>query len=173
MSDSQNLKLNRLIFYKEDVDLIDKVLQMFLKQCQAKCCILIDKEGHLITHHGETQAYEQDTVCTLLAGTFAATREWARLLGEEEFSVLFHKGKKDSIQVNLVGDRTLLAVIFDDRTQLGLVKLISEKISKRLEKIFADSENRKDKPADDSMMEGIAKLGDAADELLDGIFGSD
>ncbi|WP_372368170.1 roadblock/LC7 domain-containing protein [Candidatus Uabimicrobium sp. HlEnr_7] len=172
MSDSQNLKLNRLIFYKEDVDLIDKVLQMFLKQCQAKCCILIDKEGHLITHHGETQAYELDTVCTLLAGTFAATREWARLLGEEEFSVLFHKGKKDSIQVNLVGDRTLLAVIFDDRTQLGLVKLISEKISKRLEKIFADSENRKESP-DQEMVEGISKLGDAADELLDNIFGPD
>lgn len=172
MSDSQNLKLNRLIFYKEDVDLIDKVLQMFLKQCQAKCCILIDKEGHLITHHGETETYELDTICTLLAGTFAATREWARLLGEEEFSVLFHKGKKDSIQVNLVGDRTLLAVIFDDRTQLGLVKLISEKISKRLEKIFADSENRKDSP-DDAMVEGIAKLGEAADDLLDNIFGSD
>jgi len=172
MSDSQNLKLNRLIFYKEDVDLIDKVLQMFLKQCQAKCCILIDKEGHLITHHGETQAYELDTVCTLLAGTFAATREWARLLGEEEFSVLFHKGKKDSIQVNLIGDRTLLAVIFDDRTQLGLVKLISEKVSKRLEKIFADSENRKENP-DNSMMEGIEKLGEAADELLDNIFGSE
>lgn len=168
--DSQGLKLNRLIFYKEDVDSIDKVLDLFLKQSQAKCCILIDKEGHLITHHGETQSYELDPICTLLAGTFAATQEWAKLLGEDEFSVLFHKGKKDSIQVNLIGNRTLLAVIFDDRTPLGLVKIMSEKAAKRLEKIFADSEARKG-GMEDMMPEGLEKLGESADELLDNIFG--
>ena len=40
----------------------------------------------------------------------------AKLLGEEEFSIMFHQGKKDNIQLSLVGERTILAIIFDDKT---------------------------------------------------------
>lgn len=172
MRDDHRLKLQRLVFYKEDIELIDKILQMFLKRCQAKCAILIDKEGHLITQHGETSTYDLDTICTLLAGTFAATREWARLLGEEEFSVLFHQGKRDSIQVTLVGDRTLLAVIFDDRTQLGLVRLMCNEVAKKLEKIFIDAEKKSyERPPQVLMTEG--DFGADAQDLLENLFGDD
>lgn len=148
MREDEKLRQQRLAFYKQDIILIDKLLQMFLKRSQAKCAILIDKEGHLITMSGETQSYDMDTVCTLLAGTFAATREWAKLLGENEFSVLFHQGKKDSIQVTLVCERALLAVIFDDRTQLGLVRLISGEATKKLTEIFENAESRGPSPED-------------------------
>lgn len=168
--DDDKLKLQRLIFYKEDIELIDKLLVLFLKRSQSKCAILIDKEGHLITMHGETQTYDMDTVSTLLAGTFAATRAWAKLLGEDEFSVLFHQGKRDSIQVTLVGDRTLLAVIFDERTQLGMVRLMCNEVAKKLDEIFTQAENkRKDSQEEPSFIgEGFS---DNASKLLDDIFG--
>ncbi len=169
MKDDDRLKLQRLVFYKEDIILIDKLLNTFLKRSQAKCAILIDKEGHMITVHGDTRSYDMDTICTLLASTFAATREWARLLGEDEFSVLFHQGKKDSIQVALVGDRTLLAVIFDDRTQLGLVRLMSNETAKKLDEIFQQTENRTTVPsATEFLGEGFS---DSANKLLDDLFG--
>ena len=76
--DDEKLKQDRLIFYSKDIELINSFLVMFLKRCQAKCAILIDKEGHLITVHGDTQSYDMDPICTLLASTFAATREWAK-----------------------------------------------------------------------------------------------
>lgn len=141
MRDDDRLKIERLMFYKEDIELIEKVLGMFLQKSQAKCTLLIDKEGHLITMHGDVPRAEadMDSICTLLAGTFAATQQWARLLGEEEFTVLFHQGKKDSIQVTLVEDRTLLAVIFDERTSLGLVRLMCNEVSKKLSKVFEDA----------------------------------
>ncbi|HNZ66034.1 MAG: roadblock/LC7 domain-containing protein [Planctomycetes bacterium] len=173
MKDDEKLKLQRLIFYKEDIQLIDKVLQVFLKRSQAKCAILIDKEGHLITTHGENQSYDLDTICTLLASTFAATREWAKLLGEEEFSVLFHQGKKDSIQVTLIRDRTLLAVIFDDRTQLGLVRLVSSEVAKKLENIFQQAENRR---GEHVLMDAEFEtdgFSDSANKLLDELFGDE
>ena len=171
MRDDQKLKLQRMVFYKHDIELIDKLLQMFLKRSQAKCAILIDKEGHLITMYGETQSYEMDTICTLLAGTFAATREWARLLGEDQFSVLFHQGKRDSIQVTLVGDRTLLAVIFDDRTQLGLVRLMSNEAANKLIEIFEQADARTSNEEDFNIIE--EGFSDTAKELLDDIFGED
>lgn len=170
MKDDDKLKNHRLVFYSKDIELINKVLEMFLKRSQAKCAILIDKEGHLITTTGETEAYDMDSICTLLAGTFAATREWARMLGEEEFSVLFHQGKKDSIQVTLVGDRALLAVVFDDRTQLGLVRLMSSEVSKKMTELFDKAEARS---GDDA--EGLDLVGDgfndSAQSLLDDLFG--
>ncbi len=172
MRDDDRLKLQRLVFYKEDVELIDKLLQMFLKRCQAKCAILIDKEGHLITQTGETNTYDLDTVCTLLAGTFAATREWARLLGEDEFSVLFHQGKHDSIQVALIGDRALLAIIFDERTQLGLVRLMSNEVAKKLEKLFDEAEE-KNLNSNQMMPEVGENFGADAVGMLDDLFGSD
>ena len=172
MRDDDRLKLQRLIFYKDDIELIDKILVMFLKRSQAKCAILIDKEGHLITMHGETHSYDMDTICTLLASSFAATREWAKLMGEEEFSILFHQGKRDSIQVALVGDRVLLAVIFDERTQLGLVRLMSNEAAKKLAAIFDEADQRRSHRDDESSLvdEGFS---DTAKGLLDDLFGDE
>ena len=62
----------------------------------------------------------------VVAGAFAATKEMARHLGEEEFSVLFHQGKKDSIHLTLIGDRTLMTIIFDERTTIGLAARVTE-----------------------------------------------
>ena len=54
-----------------------------------------------------------DTISALVAGSFAATKEMARLLGEDEFTAMFHQGERDNIQLSLVGDRTLLTILFD------------------------------------------------------------
>lgn len=170
--DDQKLRDQRMSFYNKSlIELINKLLQMFLKRSQAKCALLIDKEGHPITSAGETQTYELDTICTLLAGTFAATREWAKLMGEDEFSVLFHQGKKDSIQVTLVGNRALLSVIFDDRTQLGLVRLMSNEVAKKLSELFdQESPNSGNEEVANFVGEGFS---DTAKGLLDNLFGDE
>lgn len=130
------LKDRRLIFYERDVEEIDKVLEEFLRLSESRCALLIDKEGHLVTRKGLTASLDMDTISALVAGSFAATKEMARLLGEEEFSVLFHQGKKDNIQLTLIGERTLLAVIFDDRTTVGMVRLYATEASAKLVKVF-------------------------------------
>ncbi|MEK7484966.1 MAG: roadblock/LC7 domain-containing protein [Planctomycetota bacterium] len=130
------LKDRRLIFYQRDVEEIDKVLDEFLRLSESRCALLIDKEGHLVTRKGLTASLDIDTISALVAGSFAATKEMARLLGEEEFSVLFHQGKKDNIQLTLIGERTLLAVIFDDRTTVGMVRLYATEASTKLVKVF-------------------------------------
>ena len=116
MSQNDRLRHDRLTFYKDDVDRIDKLLAEFLRLSGAKCALLIDKEGHLVTKRGELRTIDIDTISALVAGSFAATKEMARLLGEEEFTAMFHQGERDNIQLSLVGDRTLLTILFDDRT---------------------------------------------------------
>ena len=163
----ESLRSTRLVFYKEDIEKISKVLNVFLRNANAKCALLVDKDGHMVTKEGESASYDLDTVSALVAGSFAATKQMAKLLGEEEFSIMFHQGKKDNIQLTLVGERTILAVIFDDKTTLGMVRLYSSQVASKLADVFSDIADRKTEG------EQISKeFGDAAKGKLDDIFGN-
>lgn len=127
------------VVYQEETDKINLALKKLLKGSEAKCALLVDKDGHLVTRQGFTQSLDTTSLAALLAGSFASTREIARLVGEPEFSVLFHQGKRDHIHMSLVGDRSILVVVFDDRTTIGMVRLYAKEASNELEQIFTAS----------------------------------
>jgi hypothetical protein len=60
----------------------------------------------------------------------------AKLLGEKEFSILFHEGLRDNIHISIIGQRVILVVIFDQRSSLGLVRLRVKKSAEMLGSIF-------------------------------------
>jgi len=161
-----SLRATRLVFYKEDIEVIGKTLTVFLKNANARCALLVDKDGHLVTKEGESATYDTDTISALVAGAFAATKQMAKLLGEEEFAIMFHQGKKDNIQLSLVGHRTILAIIFDDRTTLGMVRLYSTQVASKLGQVFNEISERKTESETISQEFGQAALG-----KLDAIFG--
>ncbi len=132
------LRADRLVFYAQDVDRLDSELDSFLELCGARCALLIDKEGHLVTRRGEAINNSIESISALIAGSFAATKEMAHQLGEDEFTILFHQGARDSIQLQLVGERTLLAVLFDQRTNLGLVRFYAQELGRQLAVVFSD-----------------------------------
>jgi predicted regulator of Ras-like GTPase activity (Roadblock/LC7/MglB family) len=157
----------RLIFYADDIERIDKYLGEFLKLSQAKCAMLIDKEGHMVTRTGEFHDLDLDTISALVAGSFAATKEMARILGEVEFADLFHQGQKQSIQLLLIGNRTLLTVIFDKSTTVGMVRLYANEVAKKLKKLFEKASSRKPRES-----EAISKdFSASAKSRLDDLFG--
>jgi len=124
------------VVFEEQVNQINAALLRMIKKAEAKCALLVDKDGHLITRQGFTQTLDTTALAALLAGSFASTKEIARLVGEPEFSVLFHQGKKDHIHVSLVGERCILAVVFDDRTTIGMVRLYAKETGDRLKEIL-------------------------------------
>jgi len=125
-----------LIIYQAEIEKINLTLKRLLKGSEAKCALLVDKDGHLVTRQGFTQSLDTTSLAALLAGSFASTREIARLVGEPEFSVLFHQGKRDHIHMSLVGDRSILVVVFDDRTTIGMVRLYAKEAASELEQVF-------------------------------------
>lgn len=167
MSANEKLRYERLTFYKDDIDKIDKLLAEFLRLSGAKCALLIDKEGHLVTKRGELRTIDIDTISALVAGSFAATKEMARLLGEEEFTAMYHQGERDNIQLSLVGDRTLLTILFDDRTTVGMVRLYANETAKKLAEIYRAAAKRGD---DGDGPELEAGYGDDAKKKLDNLF---
>lgn len=164
---SEKMKKARLVFYEQDIEELNKILADFLERSQAKCALLIDKEGHLVTKKGFTKSFNTDSIAALVAGSFAATKQVAQLLGETEFSVLFHQGKNENIHISLVAERALAVVIFDDRTTLGMVRLYADELTQKLtDSMLRSFERNKDKE------EGVGKdFADAADEALENFFG--
>ncbi len=154
-----------LILYEEEIQKIDALLSKLIKGAEAKCALLVDKDGHLITRQGFTHSLDTTALGALLAGSFASTKEIAKLVGEPEFSVLFHQGKKDHIHMNIVGERSILVVIFDDRTTIGMVRLYSKETALELARIF---EEVKVKSQDDTGISG--DFSDVAQDRLDDIF---
>ena len=144
MVSDQKLRRDRLVFYERDVVRFDGELDGFLELSGARCALLIDKEGHLVTRRGDAVQTSLESISALVAGSFAATREMARLLGEEQFTTLFHQGSRDSIQISLVGDRALFAMVFDERTNLGLVRYYAVEATKRLTEILDEIGGRTD-----------------------------
>lgn len=154
-----------LIIFEEDIVKMEALLSKTLKGAEAKCALLVDKDGHMIAKQGFTHSLDTTALSALLAGSFASTKEIARLVGESEFSVLFHQGKKDHIHMSLIGERAIMAIIFDDRTTIGMVRLYSKEVAQELTKIVSAVGTDPEKPS--GLDESFA---DDAGDRLDDIF---
>lgn len=155
--------------YEEEFSRIDEELQRLYVQTNAKVVFLVDKNGQLIASAGETRDIDTTSLASLTAGNIAATGGIARLLGEKEFTILFHEGEKDNIHISLIGQRVILVVIFDKRSSLGLVRLRVKKSSEAFVKIFNDiaSKSEKEKSADSFDESPFAEI---SDEDIDNLF---
>ena len=129
---------NSFVMYDEEFQRISAVIEKLLRESNTKVIFLVDKNGQLIAGCGETEHLDTTSLASLTAGNIAATGGLAKLIGEKEFSILFHEGEKDNIHISIVAQRVILVVIFDHRSSLGLVRLRVKKASDELATIFQD-----------------------------------
>lgn len=122
------------IMFEEEYNEMISVVEKLLREANAKCVYLVDKDGQLITSSGETGDIDSTSLASLTAGNIAATGGLAKLIGEKEFTILFHEGERDNIHISVIGQRVILVVIFDKRSSLGLVRLRVKKASDELAK---------------------------------------
>jgi len=122
--------------YEEEYGQLKDVLARLQTDSNSKIVFLVDKNGQQIAAHGDMRGVDATSLASLTAGNVAATDGLAKLIGEKEFSILFHEGERDNIHISLVAQRVILVVIFDERSSLGLVRLRVKKASQELERVF-------------------------------------
>jgi predicted regulator of Ras-like GTPase activity (Roadblock/LC7/MglB family) len=59
------------------------------------------------------------------------------MLGEEEFTLLFHKGRSENVYFSAIGEHVIMVTLFDDKTSLGLIRLQINKIIDELSVILS------------------------------------
>jgi len=124
------------VLYEEEFKHLEEALRRLRQEANAKAVFLIDKNGQQIASAGEVEQFDTTSLASLTAGNVAATDGLAKLIGEREFSVLFHEGQQDHIHISIVANRVILVVIFDERSSLGLVRLRVKRATAEMNAIF-------------------------------------
>lgn len=169
VSDNEALRLRRLVFYAADIDKINATLLSFVKKANAHCCLVIDKEGHMVAKQGFLANLDSTALSALVAGSFASTREVAKLLGEKEFRVLFHQGTDHAIHITLIGERTLQISVFNSQVKPGMIQVLAKELSGQLEAILNEAANRQ--PTENEQKLGKDFTEQVKDQL-DSLFGN-
>jgi len=125
-----------IIVTKDDLSKINFYLNKVVSTSLAHSILLIDRSGQLITQYGNTLDIDVLSLSALTAANFGATAEIAKMLGEEEFTLLFHKGRSENVYFTAIGDHVILVTLFDDRTSLGLIRLRINQIAGDLSNVL-------------------------------------
>ncbi len=152
----------RFILHDKEYGDFQAVLRKLLADAYAKVVFLVDKNGSLLATAGETEDFDTTSLASLAAGNIAATGGLASLIGEKEFSILFHEGERDNMHISVVANRLILVVIFDRRSSVGLVRLRVRRAGVELDKILqaVDAKSREEEEG------GIEELTEADIESL-------
>ena len=125
---------------------IKTILARLRIECAARVVFLVDRDGQPIAFQGDIGDMDTTSFSSLAAGNVAATSSMAKLIGEDVFPAVVHEGERESIFISVIG-RSLLVVVFDERSTLGLVKLRTKKASREvaalLDEMARDSEQQR------------------------------
>lgn len=136
------MKIGGMVIQEEDLARIHQVLSRFLGESSAAEALLIDRSGQLLAMDGVSRALDTVSISALAAAAYSSTCAMAQLLGETEFTVLFHEGLKQSIHVSTVDDDAILMAIFDERTTVGMVRLFAKDAAKSVGVVLAETRAR-------------------------------
>jgi predicted regulator of Ras-like GTPase activity (Roadblock/LC7/MglB family) len=157
-------------FEESDARRIDDLLNSFLLESHARCALLVDRTGQLITIAGERPDFDSTAFASLAAADFSANDQLASMIGEQEFSSLFHQGEKDSMYLADVAKRVILIVLFDDRATLGMIRIKVRSAVRELAEIFTQLFQRVAGERGGSRLE--SSWVDEAEDEIDRLFGS-
>ena len=136
------MRLHDIVIHESDAARIDAVLRRFLSDSSCSAALLIDRSGQPLAEAGTARTLDVGSIGALAAAAFSSTAALAQLLGESEFSVLFHEGVKESMHVCTVDEQTILLVIFDERTTIGMVRLFAREAAASIGVILEETRKR-------------------------------
>jgi predicted regulator of Ras-like GTPase activity (Roadblock/LC7/MglB family) len=152
-------------FDEEDLAALTQTVERFLQETGAHSALIADRAGQLVATIGQPMSFDPTVFATLTAADFSANDQLARLIGETDFSTLFHQGEKESMYVADVARRLILVTLFDNRTPIGLVRLkmkpVVEELTAHLDRAYVRA-----RESSSTQPNILAGAGDEIDELF-------
>ncbi|HYL80152.1 MAG TPA: roadblock/LC7 domain-containing protein [Candidatus Acidoferrum sp.] len=78
------------------------------------------------------------SLAALIAGGLAVAGSLARLVGENGVRAIHHEGEKLDLYLSVADEGAILAVQFDRRSSLGLVRLRVRSVGRKVGRAFAE-----------------------------------
>jgi predicted regulator of Ras-like GTPase activity (Roadblock/LC7/MglB family) len=121
-----------MILFPEDIERLNTVLAPLVIKSKLLLAVLINRDGRVLTHQGNLAQVDIVSLAALVAGNTASTLAIANLVGEAEFSAMYHQGKDKNIYIDSLDDNTFLSVVFDDQTNIDRVKVFVRQFERQL-----------------------------------------
>jgi predicted regulator of Ras-like GTPase activity (Roadblock/LC7/MglB family) len=148
------------------------VLEKIGRETNAKLVFLLDKAGRQIASTGGMPQVDSTSLASLAAGNVAATEGVAQLVGEEEFSTLFHEGRHDNLHISVIRDKVILLIVFDERSSLGLVRLRVDQCAPAISEVCKEISERSESGTAAALATAVATpFAEITDEDIDALFG--
>jgi hypothetical protein len=93
---------------------------------------VIDEAGFVLAQHGEANLRDDGEKAVLANATFAAARELARQLDENDFAGLHYQGRDRHFYLAPLTAQTLLAGVFGNDTPIAIVRTWVQKLAPEL-----------------------------------------
>ncbi len=159
-----------MVILEEDHSRFQAILDGLSSGANAKLVFLLDKNGQQIATAGSVADIDLTSLASLASGTVAATQGMGELIGEPEFTTLFHEGRADHFHINVISNQVILLIIFDHNSSLGLVRLRVQQQLEELAKVVEDVMSRT-RQAENAPVGMTMQLGEITDDDIDALFG--
>ncbi len=128
-------------FDMEQIQDIEDILTKELVESGVHSVLLIDMAGNIVAtlDNGKCK-HDVYSLAALAAGNFGAVSSMAKIVGEDEFSLLFHKGESENIHFSKVNVEFLLITLFGADVTLGFLRLKVAEAIKQLLAVMGDPE---------------------------------
>jgi predicted regulator of Ras-like GTPase activity (Roadblock/LC7/MglB family) len=128
-----------LILGEKELDKIQDILGEQLINIGVKNAMLIDMAGNIVsTRDSDGIMPDAYSLAALAAANFGAMCSIARIIGEEDFSMLFHKGQKDNISFTKIDEDYLLITVFTTDLSLGMLRLKMDAVIEELHNLLTN-----------------------------------
>jgi predicted regulator of Ras-like GTPase activity (Roadblock/LC7/MglB family) len=156
------------IIYNEEYVLIKDILKSLKANTRAEIVFITDSEGHCIASTGEMEDSHLNSISSLIAGSMAAVNGIGQMLRVEKFSTILTESADKNLHISLINERTMLIVIFDNSSNLGIIRFRVKSAIQELQKVFITIN---DKLKSSAIDDGASPFEGVSDEDIDEIFG--
>lgn len=121
-----------LVLSGESISKIEEILDKELLKNGVKHAFIVDASGNLITEQGELGMEDLLPLAALAAANFGATERMANIIGERDFTLLFHKGRECNIHFCRMNLDFILVTVFNNDVPVGLIRLGSSRATEKM-----------------------------------------
>ena len=131
-----------LILTKHDIGQLEEIITDQLLDAGAEHVVVVDLAGNLILQCGSLEMEDIFSLAAVSAAHFAATAEIAKLIGEKDFALMYHKGGQRNVHFSRLAKDYLIITLFNDNVSLGLIRLKLGSAINEMRVIFGEHEGK-------------------------------
>jgi predicted regulator of Ras-like GTPase activity (Roadblock/LC7/MglB family) len=105
------MEISNFRLESDEYNKIVRILSSLAEKGGFTSVFLINRNGHKIAHHGESETVDEQALSSLAASNLASTYGLAQLLGEGEFERIYHRGREKCILICPAGEFALLLFV--------------------------------------------------------------